>query len=91
MDELRKVAETLDRDELICCLVSVEMDRDTLKEENEELKKAKDRAEQINDNAIALLECLNIPVGDIYPTDSEESESDHEWKFKKNLSMFLCF
>jgi len=49
-----------------------------LRKENEELKKAKDRSEQINDNAIALLECLNIPVGDIYPTDSEESESDDE-------------
>ena len=43
MDELRKVAETLDRDELICCLVSVEMDRDTLKEENEKLKKENEK------------------------------------------------
>jgi hypothetical protein len=71
------------------------IDKEYLDEKEEEitaLQKDNKRLETIVDNAVALLECLNIPVDDIYPTDEEEDEikkvkiddqgKSSEWKGK---------
>jgi len=77
-EHLRVEAEYLDRDELICNLVTVEMGRDALREENKKLK------EELGEKDAHWNDWLNSSFGDeLYPLSPSPEPDEFVEKVNK--------